>query len=142
MKRIKRYVAVILIVMFCAAALTACSAKKEGMLRIFSAEQSADVYMNAAKKHFSNYGWENFADDVHEISKKLNGETVVSGTSGGIRMSNDARYVVVVSEDEEILNSERIEGKRFSFFVYDNGNDDIRISMKYCVGTTDNCVVK
>lgn len=120
--------------------LTGCSGKKKDALQIFSAENN-DAYMEAAKNHFSSVGWSNadYTEEAHQISREYNGGTATM-TFGGIR--DDTRYVIVISEDEAILDSVPVEGKRFTAFVYDNGSDDIKITMCYCVGTTDNCVVK
>lgn len=143
MNRIKQYVVLILAFVICLLTLPACSAKKGDALQMFSAEYSEE-YMTAAKKHFSHVGWSNtkysdYTDGALEYSHKYNG-SIVTMKIGGV--SDDTRYVVVISEDEKILNSEPLEGKRYSVFVYDNGSDDIRISMRYSVGTTENCVVK
>lgn len=143
MNRNKRYVALTFAFVICLLTLTACSAKKRDALQIFSAGHN-DEYLSAAKKDFSNVGWSNaryldYTDGALEYSHEYNGG-IATVKIGGV--GDGTRYVVVISEDEKILNSEPIEGKRYSVFVYDNGSDDIKISMRYNVGTTDNSVVK
>lgn len=136
MNKTIRYIALILAAIVCLFSCTACSSKKGDGLQMFSSGHSEE-YINAAKKHFSNVGWSNanYTDGALEYS-----HGAVSAKIGGI--DDDTRYLVVISEDEGILTSEPIDGKRYSVFVYDNGRDDIKISIHYCVGTTENCVVK
>lgn len=132
MNRFKRYAVLILTFVVCLLALTGCASKMAGRVMIYSAEH-LEEYADAAKKHFSGIGWTkgNYAND------NLSEPTQV----GNVRI-DPPRYVVVISEEEEILDSEQIEGKLYSIFVYDNGSDDIKITMCYSVGTTDNCVVQ
>lgn len=140
MNRSIRYIALILAAIVCLFSCTACSSKKEDRLQMFSSGHSEE-YMNAARKHFLNIGWSNsdYTDGALEYSHEYNGGAV-NIKIGGI--DDDTRYVVVISEDEGILTCEPIDGKGYSVFVYDNGSDDIKISIHYCVGTTENCVVK
>lgn len=132
MNRSKRYAVLILAFVVCLLALTGCASKKAGLVMIYSAEH-LEEYTDAATKHFSAIGWSkgNYAND------NLSEPTQV----GNVRI-DPPRYAVVISEEEEILDSEPIEGKLYSIFVYDNGSDDIKITMCYSVGTTDNCVVQ
>ena len=123
MKKVRRITALLLCiaVMF---TLTACSSKKSAKLQIFSNLSKQEGYTNAAKKHFSNVSW--------------TGSDSVSASD----LSDDTRYVVLIQNGEDVLSIEPIEGKRFTVLVYDKEGENIRITMRYCVGTTDNCVVK
>ncbi len=143
MNRLKQVAVLLPVFMVCLFTLTACSAKKSGKVQIFSGEHHEE-YMNAAKEHFSKVGWSNadymdYTDGPTEYSHEYNGGTATIRIG---EIGDDTRYVVIISEEEEILNREPIEGKRYTCFVCDNGSDDIKISMRYNVGSTDNCVVK
>lgn len=140
MNRLKRVAWLVLVCVFCACALAACSSKKDGGLTIFS-DDNGDAYQTAALKHFSNVSWAKteFMDAPLELVRENNG-SVSTMRIGGI--SENTRYVVVISDAEEVLDRSPIEGKRYSVFVYDNGNDDIKVSLRYNVGTTENCVAK
>lgn len=120
--------------------LAACSSKKGDALQIFS-DEYAEEYQSAAREHFSKVNWtraDYFGNpEEHNVSLENGTLSLEIGT-----ISDDTRYVVVISGEEEILDRDPLEGKRYTVYVYDNGTDDIRISMRYSVGTTDNCVVK
>ena len=125
MKAVRKTVALILCV--CALlTLSACSAKKSAKLQICSAAQQEE-YLKAAKKHFSNVGWTR-ADLPEDAPGAVSGD--------------DTRYAVIISENEDVLGLEAVEGKRYTILVCDKPGSDVRICMRYCVGTTDRCVVK
>ena len=127
----KRFIGIVLSLIICLITFTGCS-KKGDVLSIYSRDHSEE-YREAAKKHFRTVGWSNgnYLDDDLDNPKQI----------GNISIE-PPRYVVVISDDKAIINSEPIPGKRYSIFVYDNSRDDITISIIYKVGTTDDCVVK
>lgn len=132
MNKLKRYIGLIGICMICLLVLTACSSKKSDFIKIYASE-NLDDYREAAKKRFSSVGTSNGNYKKDNLDEPMD--------VGGITF-DPPRYVVVISDEREILDSKPINGKRYSIFVHDTGDENITISMHYLVGTTDNCVVK
>ena len=110
MKRTCRFAALILALAFCALALAGCSSKKGGGMQIYSAGNSKEI-LSAAKKHFSGVSWTE-ADPSGKLDEALKS------------VGDSTRHVVVISGDKSILNRERVPGKRYTFYVYDDGSGD------------------
>ncbi len=139
MRFIKRFAALALAVLSFLVAFSACSSEQKGSVHIFS-DNYAKEYQKAAGTYFSGAGWTKLSYFENPTVMTVPGENYVRTIELGT-IGEGVRYVVVVSADEAILESDPAEGKRFTVFVYDNGNDDIKMVIRYNAGTTDNCVI-
>ncbi len=120
--KFSKKIMIVIEIIICIVIFTACSSKKTEPMKIYT-DIHSDEYLKAAGNGFSKVSLESM--------KSLDR----SATS-------DARYLVIISDDEEILKQPKIEGKNFTINVYDDGEDQLKVAFAYLAGTTDNCVVK
>ena len=121
MKIIKK-IMIVLCIIVCIVILTACSSKKTEPMKIYT-DIHSDEYLKAAGNDFS----------------KVSSEPMASLDRSA---TSDARYIVVISDNEEILEQPKIEGKNFTINVFDDGEDQLKVAFTYLAGTTENSVVK
>ena len=132
MKNNKLWVGLIVSIL-CVTVLSGCGNSKGSSnngvvgdkLIIYSSDHSED-YLSAAKKYFNA--------DSKESSDPVNDS--LEGIGG------DVGYVAIISDDESVLDHEQIEGRRYTVNVFDDGRSNLKVCIRYSVGTTDNCVTK
>lgn len=80
-----------------------------------------EEYLQAAKNYFSD---------------------MTNFDAGEPTIAEDSRYIMLASETEDILNTEKFEGKRFTILIHDSGQENVMVILKYTIGTTENSIKK
>ena len=131
MKNNKLWISLI-IGLLCIVVFSGCGNSKESnngavgdQMMIYSSDHSEE-YLTAANKYF-DADWKESTDPVNESLEDI---------------GNDVGYVAIISDNESVLNHAQIEGRRYTVNVFDNGSSNLKVSIRYSVGTTDNCVTK
>lgn len=127
MRKMKRIAALVLIFVMI---LTTASCGKKGSggvsnkMIIYAADHSVE-YLSSAKQYFDA----SFVTSSDPLNEALSSD-------------KDIGYVAVISSDEGILKRAPTDGRQFTALVFDDGSSNIKVALKYRMGTTDKCVAK